>query len=69
MDNDEKIIKAFLYETLVNGLLANASLSYYKEGLTFDSNYISTILETIIPHAYLSRIEDLKREEEEEKDD
>lgn len=68
MDNDEKIIKVFLYETLVNGLLANASLSYYGDGLTFDSCYINTLLGIIIPHAYLSRIEDLKREEE-EKDD
>ena len=71
MDNDEKIIKAFLYETLVNGLLANASLAYYRDGLTFDNCYINTILETIIPHAYLSRSEDLKKEEDlkEEKDD
>lgn len=68
MDNDEKIIKAFLYETLVNGLLASATLAYYGDGLTFDSSYINIILETIIPHAYLSRIEDLKREEKEKYD-
>ena len=65
MDNDEKTIKAFLYETLVNGLLANSSLTYYNDSLLFDSSYIDTMLKTINPHAYLSRFEELKREKEE----
>lgn len=68
MDNDEKIVKAYAYDALVNGLLDNASLSYYKDRLSFDSDYVNTLLRTFNPPAYLSRLEELNREEEDSDD-
>ena len=64
MDNDEKIIKAFLYDRLVDDLLADASLTYYGDSLAFDNTNINVLLKMLNPNAYLSRMEDLKREKE-----
>lgn len=47
MDNDEKIIKAFLYDRLVDDLLADASLTYYGDSLAFDNTNINIFFENV----------------------
>ena len=70
MDNDEKTIKAFLYDRLVNCLLSNANITYYNDSLSFDNSNINELLKMLNPNAYYSRMEELKkRKEEESKDD
>lgn len=64
MDNDEKIIKAFLYDRIIDNLLADASLTYYGDSLSFDNTNINILLKMLNPNAYYSRMEDLKREME-----
>ena len=55
---DEEI-KAY-YKILLDILLKHSKLNYRQDGLTYDDEFISVLLETIEPETYDARVKYLK---------